>query len=253
MEYKSPYDFQKRTMEPIQITNIEATRIHGQRQCINVRHNDQGVQYVHCMKFSTNPKSRYKNTIGDGKAKISMNLRTPKENKLVLKGTPVHIITYGGGTATLYHGRYKCCDPHNSSHFIMEYYDEGMSGELEKETEKTRKSKLEQDAETFFISRGWISEYEPIIVPYGNNKHYTPDFYLPEFHCLVEIKGFWSPQKEQEPTQLTYQKCKAVKDKGFSMLLLQGSALDDPVFTYWQPYSEPEAKSPWWWNKRKRL
>jgi len=238
-------------MEPIQITNSEATRIHGQRQCISVRKDEIGGLYAHCMKFSTNAKNRYKNTIGDGKAKVAMNLRTSFDNKLVLKGKPVHIITYGGGTATLYHGRYKCCDLNNTTHFMMEYFDEGISNELEKETEKTRKSKLEEDAEKFFESRGWIYEYEPLIFPYGN-KHYTPDFYLPEFHCFVEIKGFWSPEKEKEPTQLTYDKCKAVKDRGFAMLLLQGSALDDPVFMFWQPYSEAEAKSPWWWNKRKR-
>ena len=237
-------------MEPIQITSTEATRLHGQGQCVHTHFNEDGHEYAFCMKFSTNPKNRYKNQIGDGKAKIAMNKRTPKENRLVLKGGPVHIITYGGGTATMYHGRYKCSDSKNPTHFIMEYVDKGLSACLTKETETTRKSKLEQDAETFFNNRGWASVYEPCIFPYAK-KHYTPDYYLPEFHCFIEIKGFWSPQKEEEPTQLTMDKCKAVKDKGFAILLVQGSLLDDPVFTFWQPYSDPQAKSPWWWNKRK--
>jgi len=239
-------------MESIQITSNEATRLHGERQCIHTRKDNAGVSYAHCMKFSTNPKNRYKNTINNGIAKITINTRTPKENKLVLSGTPVHILTYGGGTQTMYHGRYKCSEPSNKNHFIMEYFDKGVSEELVKETETMRKSKLEKDAETFFDLRGWHSIYEPCIFPYGK-KHYTPDYYLPEQACFVEIKGFRSPDgKQSEPTKKTLDKCQAVSAKGFSIVLVQGSVLDSPVFTYWEPYGLAQVKKPWWWSKRKR-
>lgn len=244
-------------MEPIQITQDEAKRLHGERQCIHIRkHPQTGEQYAHCMKFSTNPGNRWVNTIGDGKAVVPMNRGTVHTNRLVLKSCPecpVHVISYDGGPVTLYHGRYVCTDPSNTSTFMMEFFDRGLSEELEQETEDTRRSKLEEDAETFFENREFEAMYEPCMFRWSTSRHYTPDFYIPRASCFVEIKGFMSPDGEIEPTQETLDKCKAVSQKGFAIVLVQGSALETPVFHYWAPFEESAVESaPWWWNKRKR-
>lgn len=243
-------------MDPIRITQKEVDRLHGDRQCIHERQHPQtGERYAHCMKFSTNPNNTWVNTIGGGKASVPMNRRTPHKNRLVLKSTsecPVHVITMDGGTITLYHGRYVCTDASNSSTFLMEFFDRGIADELEQETEDTRKSKLEEDADTFFKSRGFEPTYEPCMFRWGESKNYTPDFYIPRASCFVEIKGFLSPDGEAEPTPETLAKCKAVSQQGFAIVLVQGSVLETPVFHYWAPFEEAcTERVPWWWNKRK--
>lgn len=40
-------------------------------------------------------------------------------------------------------------------------------------------------------------EYEPKSFDLGNTT-YTPDFYLPEFNCYIEIKGYWYKKQRQK-------------------------------------------------------
>ena len=218
-------------MEPIQITSAEAKRLHGNSKCIHVRtHPQTKKQYAHCIKFNASPGNRWNNAIGDGKAQIGMNPKTVRDNCLVLQSRPecpVHVITFDGGPVTLYHGRYVCTDPSNTSTCMMEFFDRGLADELEQETEETRRSKLEEDADTFFKNRGFEAIYEPCMFRWGQSRHYTPDFYIPRASCFVEIKGSLSPDGEAEPTQETLAKCKAVSQKGFAIVLVQGKCARD--------------------------
>ena len=251
-------------MEPIKIKSADAKRLHGNNKCIHVRDlptkeqtgEQKKKQYAHCIKFNASPGNRWNNAIGGGKAQIGMNPRTEKDNLLVLQSRPecpVHVITFDGGAITLYHGRYVCTDPSNTSTCMMEFFDRGLSDELEQETEETRRSKLEEDADVFFKNRGFEAVYEPCMFRWGQSRHYTPDFYIPRVSCFVEIKGFMSPDGEAEPTPETLDKCKAVSQKGFAIVLVQGSALETPVFHYWAPFEDSAVERvPWWWNKRKR-
>ena len=182
-------------MEPIKITASQKYKLHGSSKFLRIAMNPKtGKKQAFSMKFSTNPEKCYDNTIGNGKIKACFhrwNTKNCKEEKrLLLKGTPVHVITFDGSPDTWYHGRYKCVEPNNKTHFIMEFVDKGLYDTVEEETETTRKSKLEEDAETFFETRGWNAVYEPCNFPWGHSKHYTPDYYLSEFSCFVEIKGF---------------------------------------------------------------
>ena len=244
------------TMEPIKITGTQKYRLHENNKFLRIATNPEtGKRQAFCMKFSTNPDKCYVNTISNGRIRAAFHKFNTKackeEKKLVLEGKPIHVITFDGSPDTYYHGRYRCVEPNHNTHFIMEFVDKGLF--VEEETETTRKSKLEEDAETFFESRGWNSVYEPCNFPYGCSKHYTPDYYLPEFACFVEIKGFRSPDgKQAEPTKKTLAKCNAVSGKGFRIVLVQGSLLGEPVFTFWEPFGEAEKKQPWFWKKRKR-
>ena len=249
------FEFHTSTMDPIRICQSEADKLHGQRCCICVREHD-GQPYAHCIKFSTNPHNRWKNTIGEGKANVPMNKHTPDANCLVLKSCaerPVHVITVDGGTVTLYHGRYKCVDPTNKFRFLLEFCDEGIAKSLEQEQEATRKSKLEEDAEAYFASRGWQAVYEPCMFRWKQGT-YTPDFYLPVQNCFVEIKGFLAPNREVEPTPDTLAKLRSVAQKGFAIILVQGSAHLSPIFSCYEPFARSAIKqAPWWWKKRKLM
>ena len=52
------------------------------------------------------------------------------------------------------------------------------------------RSRLEAQAAYLFDVLGWKWEYEPesIMLPCGTA--YTPDFWLPEFRCVVECRGY---------------------------------------------------------------
>ena len=245
-------------MEPIKITGTQKYRLHEGNKFLRIARNPEtGKKQAFCMKFSTNKKKGYENTIGGGRIRAAFHKWDTKacreERRLVLEGTPIHVLTFDGSPQTWYHGRYRCIEPNHETHFILEFVDKGLFDKVEKETETTRKSKLEEDAETFFENRGWNSVYEPCNFPYGCSKNYTPDYFLPEFSCFVEIKGFRSPDgKQAEPTKKTLEKCHAVSSKGMPIVLVQGSLLGAPVFTFWEPFGKSEKKQPWFWKKRKR-
>lgn len=245
-------------IKPIKINSQAVQKLHGGKGILQTRHKD-GKQFAYCLKFSTfiGETTKWKNKIVGNKLIIAMNPRSTWSNALVKKGDPVHIVTHKRGTTTLYRGRFRCIYPDNTTHFVMEFVDKGIADELKKATKF--KSDYEVFANEYFETRGWSAQYEKTMFEYeietGDTlelSYYTPDFWIPEHNCYVEIKGFKNKSGEAEPTQETMTKCKTISDAGHHIVLVQGDARNSPIFTYWEPFGEPESKEPWWWSSRKR-
>lgn len=109
----------------------------------------------------------------------------------------------------------------------------------------TRRSRLEETYEALFERMGFTPKYEPCVFDISpdkdGQKHYTPDFWLPEIGCFIEIKG-------PLPTDEELHKCQCVCDAGFPIVLVSGNA-DAPSFFSW---ARPRQKvcgrrAPAWW------
>lgn len=183
---------------PVLLAQEWRERIHNTGECIDVRN---GV--VHSMKACTSTKSRkWTNTIRTETASIEMNLTTQKMNNYVMRATaPFHLISYGSGANTMYHGRWKYVKrgtlPPNSYRkarytFELAYVDDGNASSMIQKEENRRSSYEREWASAFENLSLHAAAYEPATfaniydTEQGTIREYTPDFFLPEISCWID-------------------------------------------------------------------
>jgi len=81
---------------------------------------------------------------------------------------------------------------------------------------------LETDWDKAFAKNNIKNSYEPATIKikpcaaFPSGKEYTPDVWLTDYNTFIEIKG--PPATEEE-----FEKCKAVRELGFNILMFNGN------------------------------
>ena len=117
------------------------------------------------------------------------NPRTRRDNALVYKGDPIHVLSFGCGPDTYYWGRYRCTGGKSRRVFQLEYVDDGDIELFRTDDHGGKRSRLEQQWEKAFSDAGIHAVYEPATIRLSREQEYTPDFWLPESSTFIEIKG----------------------------------------------------------------
>jgi hypothetical protein len=243
---------------PVLLAQEWKERIHNTGECIDVRNGA-----VHSMKACTSTKSRkWTNTIRTETASIEMNLTTQKMNNYVMRATaPFHLISYGSGANTMYHGRWKYVKrgtlPPNSYRkarytFELAYVDDGNASSMIQKEENRRSSYEREWASAFENLLLHAAAYEPATfaniydTEQGTIREYTPDFFLHEISCWIEIKG-----RRVTPAEL--HKCAQLSCRGFRIALLSGYPTDFTAYI-WDMGKDTHSQDVYtsantWWNR----
>ncbi len=67
------------------------------------------------------------------------------------------------------------------------------------------RSKLEIKAAEYFFENGFEFEYESLFIPYnhmGRKRNYIPDFYLPNYNLIVEVKSEYTYKEDIDTTKM---------------------------------------------------
>ena len=67
------------------------------------------------------------------------------------------------------------------------------------------RSKLEEQVSDLLLELGVDQEYESSKITYTLEKTYTPDFFLPNKHLYLEVKGYWSPEDRRKQLEVRKQ------------------------------------------------
>lgn len=206
---------------PITLPHAAKQHLHASKKCIDVR---EGVAFS--IKFNTNNRT-WHNTVGVQNAVVSVNPRTRRDNALVYKGDPIHVLSFGCGPDTYYWGRYRCTGGKSRRVFQLEYVDDGDMELFRTDDHGGMRSRLEQQWEKAFSDAGIRAVYEPATIRLSREQEYTPDFWLPESSTFIEIKG-------PEPTQGEFDKCIRTSEKGFQIKMFRGPPSDFTAYE-WTP------------------
>lgn len=203
---------------PATIPHLLKNKFHDKRSCIDVRN-----QIVHAIKINTNNRT-WINKIDHQTALVAVNPKTRRENRLVRRQTtPFHMLSFGVGADTLYWGRYLCLQNNTGSNFELVFVDNGALDEcLPAGHGNTHRSLLETQWDKAFAKNNIKNSYEPATIKikpcaaFPSGKEYTPDVWLIDSNTFIEIKG--PPATEEE-----FEKCKAVRELGFNILMFNGN------------------------------
>jgi len=197
---------------------------HNKKSCIDIRDGK-----VHSIKANTNNRTWF-NEVNTESATISINPRTTRENRLVLKATePFHVLSFGCGADTYYWGRYKCAPQQDAKHlFKLVYVDDGSLEACLPAGVTNHRSNLETSWSQAFEKQGVEATFEPATLKLPDGTEYTPDFWLPETSTFIEIKG-------PNPTKREFCKCTETRRLGFNIKMFHGSPSDFDVYDWSTP------------------
>lgn len=254
-------------MQKIKVNNTQRQKLHNKRACFDVRDDKESFMYIHAVKFRVGPhRGHFKNRIDHAVAHLQVNPVTRRDNTLLLnQTTPFHLLTYGCGPDTFYHGRYVCTGKNKAkTHFILRYQDCGdviigtkrfrdedidsdsadnvAAGNnachnpsdivlpLSNQEKNAYRSRLELTYARYFTQMGLTVVHEPAtfdISEAGKPQYYTPDFYIVDHAVWVEIKG-------PRPNENELDKCKKLNMRGFKIILLHGNSPSNPECWFWK-------------------
>ena len=81
-----------------------------------------------------------------------------------------------------------------------------------RETRRFYRSRSEATFARWCVANQIKYEYEPYTIQLPGRKSYTPDFWLPDFYQLIEVKGVWSGSAKK--------KMRYVVNRGFRLILV---------------------------------
>ena len=161
----------------------------------------------------------------------------------------------------MYHGRWKYVKrgtlPPNSYRkarytFELAYVDDGNASSMIQKEENRRSSYEREWATAFEEMSPHAAAYEPATfaniydTEQGTIREYTPDFFLPEISCWIEIKG-----RYVTPAEL--HKCAQLSCRGFRIVLLSGYPTDFTAYV-WDTGKDTHSQDVYtsakmWWNR----